>query len=65
MVAADDLRPTLGCRYNSVQYNMVLHTSLKELRQNINQKLNPQRTLLWWASYGVSFVNILEKIDPL
>ena len=44
---------------------MLLHTSLQELRQNINQRLNPQRTphtSPWWASYGMSFVNILEKI---
>ena len=46
--------------------NIILHTSLQELRQNINQRLNPQKTphtLPWRASYGVSFANILEKID--
>ena len=54
------------CHYNVVEFNMVLHTSLQEVRQNINQRLNPQKTLHtspWRASYGVSFVNILEKID--
>ena len=39
-----------------VQYNMILHTSLQELRQDTNQRLNPQKTL--------SYVNILEKINP-
>ena len=32
------------CCYNTVQYNMILHTSLEELRQNINQRLNSQTT---------------------
>ena len=44
---------------------MIVHTSLQELRQNINQRLNPQKTphtSHWRACYGVSFVNILEKI---
>ena len=57
---------TVKCRYKVVQYNMILHTSLQELRQNISQRLNPQKTPLtshWPASYGVSFANILEKID--
>ena len=56
------------CCYIVNYYNMLLHTSLQELRQNINQRLNPQKTphtLPWRASYGVSFVNILEKIDDV
>ena len=38
------------------------------MRQNINQRLNPQKTphtSPWRASYGVSFMNILEKIDQI
>ena len=45
---------------------MILHTSLQELRQNINQRLSPKKTphtSPWRASYGMSFMNILEKID--
>ena len=36
------LHSSVKCRYNVVQYNMILHTSLLEMRQNIN--LNPQKT---------------------
>ena len=32
------------CRYNAVQYNMILHTVLKWLRQNVNQDLYSQHT---------------------
>ena len=42
---------------------MILHT-LQELRQNMNQRLNSQKTphaLPYQSSYGMSFVNILEK----
>ena len=56
----------MECRYNAVQYNMVLLTSLRWLRQDINQNLWPQKTIHaspWRASYGVSFVRILEKND--
>ena len=35
---------TIECRYNAVQYSTILHTSLQELNQNINQRLNPQKT---------------------
>ena len=33
---------TVECRYNVVQYNIILHISLKVLRQDINQSLNEQ-----------------------
>ena len=39
---------------------------LQELRHNINQMLNQQKTphtSPYLASYGVSFMNICEKID--
>ena len=57
---------TVECRYNVVQYTMVFHISLQEVRQNINQRLNPQKTSHsspWGVSYGLSLVNVLEKID--
>ena len=59
-------RNTVEWRYNAVQYNMVLHTSLQEVRQSINQRLHTQKaphSSPWPASYGVSSVNILEKIE--
>ena len=49
-------------------YNMILHTSLQELRQNITQRLWRQKiphTSPVRASYGVSFMNILEKTDRI
>ena len=39
---------TVEYRYNVVQYNKILHKCLQELRQNINQMLDPR---------------FLEKID--
>ena len=54
---------TVECRYNAVLYNMILHTSLQELRQGINQSPNQQKTTYtspWWVSYRVSFVNIFK-----
>ena len=50
---------------NTVKYNMMLHISMQWLRQNINQGFNSYKTPLtspWRASYGVSFVKILEEI---
>ena len=47
-------------------HNVILHTLLQWLRQNINQGLNLQKThhtSSQWTSYGVSFVKILEKIN--
>ena len=32
------------CRYNAIQYNTILHTSLQWLRQNINENLDTQKT---------------------
>ena len=51
--------------YDAVQYNMVLHTPLLEVRQYINQRLNPQKTPHTSAVYDVSFVDILEKFFTL
>ena len=47
----DDIFPLIGltytvdCRYNVVQYNMILYTSLHWLRQSMNQSEEPQNTL--------------------
>ena len=57
---------TVECRYNAVWYSMILHTALQELRQNINQRLNPQNTphtSTWRSNYRVYFMNMLEKTD--
>ena len=59
---------TVECRYNAIQYNMIFHTPLHWLTQNINQALHSQKTLHIspsWASYGVSIVMIWEKIDRI
>ena len=57
---------TIKCHYNTFQYNITFRPSLQELRQNINQRWNPQKTSHsspWRASYRVFFVNILETTD--
>ena len=61
-------RNTVECHYNAVQYNMVFHSPLHWPTQNINQTLDSQKTLHSSpsrASYGVSIVNILEKLTAL
>ena len=35
---------TIQCCYEAVQYNKIMHTSVQVLRQNISQRLNPQKT---------------------
>ena len=35
---------TVECRYNAVQYYKILNKWLEELRKNINQMLDPQKT---------------------
>ena len=55
---------TAGCRYNAAQYNMIFHTALQWLKQNMNHSLNSQQTphsSPLRASYGVSIVGIFEK----
>ena len=50
----------------TVQYNMILHTLLSWLGQNINQSLNIQKTShssLVRARFGMSFAMNVEKID--
>ena len=45
---------TVKCHYNAVQYNMILHEPLQELRQNINQRLSFEKkpyTSPYWVSY--------------
>ena len=57
---------TVECRYNAMQYNTIIHTSLQWPMQNPNQGLHSQKTLHTspsWASYGVYIVNIFEQTD--
>ena len=59
---------TVECRYKVVQYNMIFHTALYWLMQNINQTLNSHKKLHTSplrASYAVSIVRIWEKIDHI
>ena len=57
---------TVWC-HNAVQYHMILHVAQQWLKQSICQtnahKKTPHSTSLFQASYGVSYVRILEKID--
>ena len=51
-----------------VNYFKILQNQLQKLKQNINQMLDPQKTCHnspIRASYGMSFVNICEKIDDV
>ena len=55
---------TVECRYNSVEYIMILHSAL-QWQRNINQTLNSQKTphaTPSRASYGVSVVKIWVEI---
>ena len=57
---------TVNCRYNAVQYNTMLPTSLQCLWQSINQSLNAQNTSHTSPLTGEVwnyFVRIWEKID--
>ena len=59
---------TVRCCYNVVHYNMILHISLQWLRHNRNQGLHSQKTShnsASRASYGVSIVRILKKINRI
>ena len=56
------------CRYNAVQFIMILPSALRWQQQNVNRTSNSQQTTHnspWWASYGVSIVRIWEKIDRI
>ena len=56
------------CRYNAVQFIMISCTALQKQWQKINKILKSQQTAhIWssWASYGVSFVNIVDKINSI
>ena len=50
------------CRYNAVQYNMILHGLLHWLSQSVSQ-FQPTKYIPYRASYGMYFVRIWEKID--
>ena len=58
------LTTTVRCRYNTVQYHMLLHSATVTGAEHI--KWHSQKTpdiSPSWASYWVSFVRIWEKID--
>ena len=62
------LHSTVECRYSTTWYNIILHTALEALRQNINQMLKPQRHHIPRPdrrAMGVSFVNMLENIGRI
>ena len=55
-------------RYNAVKYNIIFQIQLPLLTQNINRSLDSQRiihTSPSRASYGVSIVRNLKKIDHI
>ena len=60
---------TVECRYNVVQFITILPSALWWQQQNVNQTPNSRQqtphTSPSRASYGVSIVRILEKIDRL
>ena len=49
---------TVDCHYIMVQYCKILDKWLQELRQNINQMMDPQQTL-----HTMPIMNIREKTD--
>ena len=57
---------TVECHYNTVQFITILHPTPQWQQQKINQISNSQHTshtLPSQASYGVSIMRILKKID--
>ena len=57
---------TVECLYNTGQYNMILHTSLQWLKQNIVQSLNPyniSRTSPWRANLCEDFGENLPRYN--
>ena len=59
---------TVECCYNMVQYDKKLYTLLHWLIENVNHSVNPPKTphiSPYRASYGESFVRVLEKIDQI
>ena len=58
---------TVEHRYKAVQYCKILHKLLQELRQNINQMMDPQNTphtSPWRPSYGCVFCEYLWENWP-
>ena len=50
----------VGCRYNAIQYNMILYTVYQWLRQNIKKILYSEKTP---HTPPVYFVRVWEKIE--
>ena len=58
---------TVECRYNAIQFDLILHALLQFPRHNRNQ-CEPTKTLHaspYRASHGVSFVKIFKKLTVL
>ena len=47
---------TVGCRYDAVQYNMILHASMAEAQHKSELELSPAR-------YVLSIVGIVERMN--
>ena len=65
MIKPYTVKHAVKCRYNAVQLTMILHTTLQQQWQKVNEFLKSQHTLQIspsQASFGWSIVNILEKI---
>ena len=60
LLSVESPQYTVECRYNAVQYNMILYTSLQWLKQINHQNLNPQRAPQH-ASYGVYFCEEIRE----
>ena len=58
---------TVECRYNTMQYIMILHTTIQWQEQNMNQISKSHKTphpiSRPYERYGMSVVRILQKID--
>ena len=62
------LLDTVEYHYNAAHYNIIVHTSLPWLRQNVNQAMLSQKThhiSPSQMSYGMSVIRIWEKIDQV
>ena len=55
---------TFGCRYNAVQYDMLLHISLQWIRQNTNMSLNAPISRPKVQAMGCLLWGFLEKNWP-
>ena len=63
---ASNANRTVECRYNAAQYNIVLHTSLQEVRQNINQRHRQQHHCFCvWSNHCGSMITWTAGCVPM